>query len=163
MPEEVEKGETDIGLVRLPIKIPATLNLQIIKKEALYVAMPDTHPLANKESLTIFDIATDPIITTPRSASPHYYEAVMSVFHREKITPNIRQEAIEQFTIAGLVASGLGVALVPEIMRHIKFPGVLHIPLENTKGLIGLGAISRKEPNILVDNFLKLYEQKISD
>lgn len=162
MPDEVEKGETDIGLVRLPIKIPDTLDLKVIKKEALYVAMPVSHKLSKHKTLSVFDIAEEPLITTPRSASPYYYEAVMSVFRRENIAPNVRQEAIEQFTIAGLVASGLGIALVPEVMRHIKFPGVIHIPLKNTKGLIGLGAITRKEPNVLVSNFLELFDKEIS-
>ena len=160
MPDEVKNGETDIGLVRLPIKTPPYLKLHVIKKEALCVALPANHEMANRKSLKIEDIAHEPLITTPRSASPYYYQAVMSVYHDKGLTPDVRQEAIEQFTIAGLVASGLGIALVPEIMANIKFPGVVHIPLCNTKGLIGLGAVIRKEPNILIDNFLELFNEE---
>ena len=59
-------------------------------------------------------------------------------------------------TIAGLVASNMGLGIVPECMKNIKVPNVIHRPLVGTKNRTGFALITREEPDLLVEQFIDL-------
>ena len=54
--------------------------------------------------------------------------------------PRVIQEATEYQTIESLVASGLGVALVPASVCSLKRPGVSFVPLASRAAFVELVA-----------------------
>jgi DNA-binding transcriptional LysR family regulator len=62
-------------------------------------------------------------------------------------TPHIRQEVAETSSLVALVAAGLGVALAPASVRHLRINGVTHRPLRGPAQVtVMLAAAYRKGP-----------------
>jgi LysR family cys regulon transcriptional activator len=77
------------------------------------LVLPKEHPLANKERISLEDIAAEPIITyhpsfTGRTRIDH-------AFAQKKLTPRIALEAIDSDVIKTYVRLGLGVGIVAEM------------------------------------------------
>jgi LysR family cys regulon transcriptional activator len=75
--------------------------------------LPQGHPLADKERISLEDLANEPIITyhpsfTGRTRIDH-------AFAQKKLTPRIALEAIDSDVIKTYVRLGLGVGLVAEM------------------------------------------------
>lgn len=156
IPAQLMKRDIDIGILRLPESAPDTLEMKTVWKESWFAALPDKHILSKKSEIRIEDLADQRIIFYPRSNTPIGYDDVMSLFTDKGIHPHIYQEATEQMTIAGLVASGMGIGIVPECMANIKIPGVRHRPIAHTKNRTGFAFVFRKENDLLVKNFCSL-------
>ena len=77
------------------------------------LVLPKEHPLANKERVSLEDLALEPIITyhpsfTGRTRIDH-------AFAQKKLTPRIALEAIDSDVIKTYVRLGLGVGIVAEM------------------------------------------------
>lgn len=154
--EGILKKQYDIGIVRLPMTMPLGLSVHKMLPESWFVAINENHPYSKKERVTVKELEGEDLVFYPLWNGPDGYEDVMSLFRNNGFEPNIVQEAPEQMTIAGLVASGVGIGIVPQCMSHIKVERVVHRKLVGTKGRTRFALISRDEDDLLVDQFLKL-------
>ena len=66
-----------------------------------------------------------------------YYDAVIASCQRAGFSPRIVQEGNSVQILLALVAAGLGVAMVPASLRHLKHPGVIYreLPPSDTQDL----------------------------
>jgi DNA-binding transcriptional LysR family regulator len=101
----------DLGLLRLPVK-DATLAWRTVAREPLMVVLPITHPLATQARVPLRALAGEPFILYPRADSPAIRDTIIALCHQAGFSPNIVQETGEMQTIVGLVAGGIGIALV---------------------------------------------------
>ena len=53
----------------------------------------------------------------PEQEGPGLYRSIIEACEKEGFMPEVVQRAVQMETIVGLVASGLGVSLVPEFMQ----------------------------------------------
>lgn len=109
----VEAGELDLGLVRLPTSRPSELRFQQVEEDHFCLAMPKGHSLARKSVITLPMLEGIAFIGYVPSSVGGLHAAVSNVLQRAGVAPKITQEAVQVQTVLGLVASGLGVALVP--------------------------------------------------
>lgn len=156
IPQQLQDRDIDIGILRLPEHLPSILTVTEISRESWCIAIPEKHALAAQQSVSIKDLSGAPLIFYPRWNSPGGYDDVMAMLRDGGIEPQIYQEATEQMTIAGLVAAGMGVGIVPECMAKIKVPGVTHRSIKKTKGKTGFAFVTRPEKDLLVENFLMI-------
>lgn len=154
IPQRLIDKDIDIGLVRVPEYIPDTLMVKDMTKECWCVALPEHHELTKNGAVTIKDLADIRLIFYPRWNNPGGYDDVMNLFREKDVEPRIYQEAPEQMTIAGLVASGVGVGIVPECMATIKIPGVIHRPIKGTKNRTGFAVVTCMDDDLLIQNYL---------
>ncbi len=124
-------------------------------RESWCAALPEGHGLAKQDAVSLKELAAERLIFYARWNSPAGYDDVIEMFKEKNVTPLIYQEATEQMTIAGLVASGMGIGIVPECMSRIKIPGVVHRKIKNTKNRTGFIFLSRKEKDVFVENFFQ--------
>lgn len=110
---QVEAGELDLGLVRLPTSRPSELRFHQVEDDHFYLALPRRHPLLQSPEIILADLNGLDFIGYTPSPVGGLHAAVSSVLQRAGIAPRITQEAVQVQTVLGLVASGLGVALVP--------------------------------------------------
>jgi DNA-binding transcriptional LysR family regulator len=85
--------------------------------DPLYLALPHAHPLAGKERLRLADLAGEAWVQTSRS-SPCARHVVRSC-HAAGFEPNVTFESDDYQTVQGLVAAGVGVALIPELALSV--------------------------------------------
>ena len=128
--KKISQKEIDIGIERIPIDLPNDVQMEIMVKEGWFAAIHKNHPFSKKKSIKVTNLKNEPLIFYPRWNSPASYDDVIHIFAKKNITPNIVQEATEQMTIAAMVASDIGIGIVPESMKKVKVDNVVHVPIE---------------------------------
>ena len=84
--------------------------------EKLHVLVPSAHPLANQKSIDIIDLANVPIVSFKKGYGLR--TLLEQFFEKHNIKPIFAFEGDDVHTIAGLVSSGLGVGIVPDIQYY---------------------------------------------
>lgn len=81
--------------------------------EELIAIVPNNHPLAVAESVTLPSLLKEPLISYTRNCGTRY--CLDELFERFHLTPHILQEAENEKMIAAAVSSGLGVGIIPRV------------------------------------------------
>lgn len=102
------------------------LRYTAISREPLMAALPPGHRLVPQRSVDVADLADEPFVLVGAHAGQGLRETVVEQCRRGGFVPRAVQEAVLVQTIAGLVASGVGVALVPASVRHLQRAGVTY-------------------------------------
>ena len=113
-------GELDLALLfefagETPLQEDAT-RVELLE-DPMYLALPGEHPLAGKEKLRLEDLREEAWVQTSRS-SPCARHVVRSC-HAAGFEPNVSFESDDYQTVQGLVAAGVGVALIPELALSV--------------------------------------------
>jgi DNA-binding transcriptional LysR family regulator len=127
--EAVEAGEIDVGIVRGPVW-NAGLAGTLIATESLLLALPAEHRLAHEDAVRLTDLRDEGFITYPADRGAGLYEETLRLCHDAGFDPTIVQEANEITTIIGMVAAGLGVAIVPSPVTAVAPGGVVYRPTD---------------------------------
>jgi len=127
--EAVEAGAIDVGIVGGPVWNPALAGRRIAA-ESLLVALPAEHRLAGAQTVRLADLREDGFVTYPADRGAGLYEETLRLCHEAGFAPAIVQEANEIYTICGMVAAGLGVALVPSSVGAITPGGIVYRPTD---------------------------------
>ncbi|MGG0775356.1 LysR family transcriptional regulator [Bacillus rugosus] len=110
--ERLKSGDLDLCLLA---SIKPEKPIQWIKlwSEELFVFVPNDHPLANRESITLSEIAGERFILLKKGYALRM--TVDELFEKANIQPNIMFEGEEAATAAGFVAAGLGISILPDL------------------------------------------------
>src|SRR5258708_21795526 len=100
----------DLALLTLPIDDPAFTSVPVLREELMLV-MPTGHPLSNKESVGVEALVGQPFIIFEQGSNTR--RTLDEFFVREQIKPNIVAETENIEIIKSMVASGLGISIVP--------------------------------------------------
>lgn len=119
----LEAGKLDVALTRPPRK-PTDCAFEVLRVERPIVVLNENHPLAQREHLTMLDLVGEPFIVPSKRISPFAYDLVMSYFESVGSVPNVIIEATEKPAMMSAVAAGLGIALAPDWVARLQFPGV---------------------------------------
>jgi DNA-binding transcriptional LysR family regulator len=125
----LQSGELDLGLSILP-SLAAGLTMRPVFREPVIAAVPASHRLAGRRRTALRSLAHEPFIQFPRELAPGLYDLAIAACQKAGFTPHLAQEAIQMQTILGLVAAGLGVALVPHCMSKLQRSDVRYLALD---------------------------------
>jgi DNA-binding transcriptional LysR family regulator len=123
-------GRLDLAFLRPPENPDKRLEFLFLLHEKAVVAVSDRHPLASKKSVTIADLAEEPLIVPERRSRPHSHDLTMKLFAEAGLQARIVQLANEKQTIVNLVAAELGVAIVPRWTSRMAARGICYVPLD---------------------------------
>jgi DNA-binding transcriptional LysR family regulator len=121
----IAREAIDIGLIR-PFNLPKEVEAAPIFEESFIVALPATHPLAGRGALTLLELAEQPFVMFSEHESPMFHSATVAMCERSGFRPRTAQEATHVHTVLGLVASGFGIAIVPDIVRRLSMANVAY-------------------------------------
>lgn len=79
-------------------------------KEKLMAVLPPEHPLAAKDSLELSELAEEPFIQLGEGER----SVVLEAFSKKKLTPDIRYNVMDDYTILAMVREGLGISMIYE-------------------------------------------------
>jgi len=119
----LESGKLDLVLSRPPRK-PTDCAFEILRVERPIVVLNEQHPLAAREHLTMLDLVGEPFVVPSKRIRPYAYDLVMAYFESVGAVPNVVIEATEKPAMMSAVAAGLGMALAPDWVSRLSFPGV---------------------------------------
>lgn len=152
----LREGRIDVGFLRPPVE-EDLFNFEIIFEEALVVALPEAHGLANQSSVSLRSLSNDPFILFPRTLAPGLYDQIITLCQQADFSPIVAQEAIQMQTIVSLVAAEMGVAIVPESLQHLQRTGVVYKPIQQSTTLVAIAMIWRQnDTSPTVQRFLEV-------
>lgn len=131
---------------------------EAVVREKMLIAAPSTHPLTAKPSVSLRDLANEPLIFYPRTSGPGgFSNYLLRLFHNLNIEPKIVQTVDDVVAAVSFVSSGLGITLGVESARNLRLPGVTYLPLlEGETSAFDLSIIYRAaEHSQLLDAFLE--------
>jgi DNA-binding transcriptional LysR family regulator len=124
---ELGERTLDVGVLRwMDVSAPKGISIVEWYRTPLVAALPKDHPRAAAISLTLNDLKNEPFIMYPRQAGTGIYWHVLDLCTAAGFRPRVVKEVIESSTIVGLVAAGVGIAIVPADMNCIHFAGVVY-------------------------------------
>jgi DNA-binding transcriptional LysR family regulator len=113
-------GELDLALLfEFPGEtlLPDGVTRVELLEDPMYLALPRRHPLAGKGRLRLQDLARDAWVQT--SLSSPCARHVVRCCHAAGFEPSVSFESDDYQTVQGLVAAGVGVALIPELALSV--------------------------------------------
>jgi len=127
--EALKTGRIDVGFGRVRLDDPS-IKREILREERLVVAIPAEHELAGGEGpLTLRDVAARTLLVYPRTPRPSYADQVLSLLRDLALEPASVLEVQEMQTALGLVASGMGLCVVPASVHRLRPDEVVYRPL----------------------------------
>ena len=119
-PEELiprlRDGEFDLGLI---FEFEGTgalgpgLRSSPLFQDPMQLALPKGHRLAGKDRITLDDLAEDAWVQTSEASACARH--VVRICRAAGFEPRVSFESDDYLTVQGLVAAGVGVALIPEL------------------------------------------------
>lgn len=110
IPEWVRTGEVDFGFVN-PDAIPG-VKTRFIKTGELRAVLPVNHTLAEKEYVTLAELAKEPFLLLEEGA----LSEPLAAFKESGLEPDVRLCVHDDYSILSMIESGLGVSILPELV-----------------------------------------------
>ncbi|MGL4728874.1 MAG: LysR family transcriptional regulator [Bosea sp. (in: a-proteobacteria)] len=123
----LEAGKIDLALTRPPRKSMCgeDCDFEVLRVERPLVLLPAGHRLADAPEVNMRDLADEQIILPSKRIRPYAYDLVLAYFDSIDAVPRIAMEATEKPAILSAVAAELGVALAPDWLARLSYPGVV--------------------------------------
>ena len=109
--EAVERGELDLAFAMPPLPSGPFDSVELLRDDWLAVVAADS-ALAARRTITLAELAEQPLIGSRTCRSREQLDAA---FHTRGVTPSFAFESDENSMVHGVVASGVGVALLPRL------------------------------------------------
>lgn len=106
------EGQADCGFLRLPSR-PEWESI-FLEQDRLVVILPENHPLSDCQSFPINKLAEEPFILLEEGTE----NEITKIFEENHIHPKVRFTARDDYAIASMVESGLGISILPELVLH---------------------------------------------
>ncbi len=146
--------DLDLAFVRPPFPTHPDVVCEHLANEAMVAALPMAHPMAGQTDLRLEDLAGERFILYPRAIRPGLSDEIVEACRGAGFEPKVVQEAPQLSSTINLVATGMGVSIVPEGMRHVRprdvhYAAVLGLSVQARLAL----AARAKNPSRLAENF----------
>lgn len=102
------RAEIDFAIT-YDLDIPNDINFDGLVSLPPYVILAKDHPLAHQKSISLPDIADDPMVLLDLPLSRDYF---LGIFSRLGLTPNIAERSTDLAVTRSLVANGFGYSLI---------------------------------------------------
>lgn len=111
--DDVLERKVDVGIVRSPLSSQSSCQIIQVEDDQLVAILPPSHRLSARKNIDLNDLSQDAFVMYSYSQAPSLHAVVSFACQNTGFAPRISQEAIQLQTIASLVRSGFGVALIP--------------------------------------------------
>lgn len=129
---ELLSGELDIGFVSVVTEHIAGLETVVVERASAMAVVPASWDLAQRESITLHELAEQPFILPPQRYAP-YFSETLAMFKHIGVMPQVIQEATQMNTTMSLAGAGLGCSIVTTSAalaapRTVKFLRIKDMP-----------------------------------
>lgn len=141
---KIADGNLDIAFIRPPAPIPEGVATNVILREPLMAALPQTHPFAFARQVDLKSLSQETFITPRQPPDVGFHYNTIEACNEAGFQPTISPEGRDYTTIACMVSIGLGIALVPRSLDCLRLPGVHYVPLSSSTTTSDLAIAYRK-------------------
>ncbi|SEI79938.1 DNA-binding transcriptional regulator, LysR family [Azotobacter beijerinckii] len=161
--EAVHEGRLQVGMLRPLAPLPEELVVLELFAEPLVAVLPVDHPLAGgrEVGVRLAALGEEPFVFFPRTFGTGLYDQLLGLARAAGFSPRIVQEASEAMTLIGLVATGLGVTVLPASFSRMRIDGVVCRTLLDPGASTAVWLVRRRdEASPLVRRFAELIERE---
>lgn len=151
------KGKLQAALLVRPTKAMLRgLQFSELARYEWRVAVAPKDALARQRSVTLAQLARQPLVAYSRKDYPEYHELLAAMFAEVKLKPRIVEEHDNVTSLITAVEIGPGVALAPESLSCFAGPRLKLIPVAPPPAALVVGVVwQSKEVTNLTERFLK--------
>jgi DNA-binding transcriptional LysR family regulator len=130
-------------LVRPTRRMLRGLRFEELARDAICVAVAPKHPFARHRSVTVHQIAPEPLIVFSREDYPDYHEMLDNVFAGTKFKLRIAEEHDSGTSLIAAIEAGAGVAVCAESLTCTAGLRLKVIPIKPAPAPLIIGAAWR--------------------
>lgn len=157
--QSLHTHQIDCGFLHMQGINDSAINSIPVLQEPLVIALPENHPLAIPTQIPLQALALESFILPPHHMGQDFYSQVLNLCQQAGFNPIVVQQARWLQTVLGLVAGGVGVALVPASMQNLQRSGVVYKAVEGETFQIEMVvAWRRDDTSPVLEEFLKVVE-----
>jgi len=128
----LRRGQLDVAIVQDwaddVLTVPEGLSRLDLLDDPFDVALPVDHPLADRDSVAVKELAGDDWISWSTGQICHDW--LVRTLRKDGAEPRVMHTASEHSTQLALVAASLGVAVIPRLGREPAPPSVRFVPID---------------------------------
>lgn len=154
--DKLERAELDVAL-SYDLLIPDGIDFLPLARLPPHVLVGECHPLARHSSISLQELAGEPLILLDLPISREYF---LGIFAKEGVEPTIMTRSAHQDVIRTMVANGYGYTLANVRPRsQIAMDGrpVVRVPLRGDHKPMVIGVVSLKQAR--KSRLLEMFEQ----
>src|SRR6266478_3659447 len=122
----VEAGELDVALASTCQRSP-TLRVQLLGSEPLLALVPESHALSKQTVVSFDDLKSQRFLLLHEMHC--LSQQVHHLLESRRLHPEVALAGSQLSTIANMVAAGIGLSIVPQMMvKHHATPGCVSLP-----------------------------------
>jgi len=154
------EGKLDLGFVGLhePIAVRG-LEFRKIASYKTVAALPEANSLAEKTTIELRDLAPMFFIGMSETSYPGYRAWLTRACALADFVPKVLQDVDLERTMIHAVASGLGVALVPEQLKKLEHENVVFRPVNPNVATEGCVAWKNENAPAALQGYVQIVEE----
>lgn len=110
----VERGDIEFAIITLPSRLPSNLVSEIAWRDELQIVVGLDHPLRNRKSPTVTNLAEYPSVLPTIETETH--QIILREFERQGLQVNVPITTNNLQTLKMLAVAGFGWSLLPQTM-----------------------------------------------
>jgi DNA-binding transcriptional LysR family regulator len=139
---QLRASKLDAAFIALPTNTEG-LDVMELDRLPMMVAMQSSHSLTKRKVVRLADLAREPIFWFERARQPAFYDHCQRIFASHGFAPAKLREPSDHHVLLGDVASGRGMALLPQSFAGLKRSGVVYRKLAEGEELaVGIGLVT---------------------
>jgi DNA-binding transcriptional LysR family regulator len=159
--EALRTGDLDLALLLdselTPLELPAEIEAVPVLDDPLLVALPYSHPLAGRSAVALTDLRDEEWMVCGVDGTCPDSNVVLRACRDAGFLPKIGFDSDDYAAVQGMVASGMGVALIPSLALVGARSDIAIKPLRDATPArrIRVG-VARDRPSALADALLQI-------
>ncbi|ASC70553.1 LysR family transcriptional regulator [Halomicronema hongdechloris C2206] len=131
--EKLEQGDVDVTLTALADRDDPQLSTALFQQKLL-LALPLTHPLAQRASIRLTELDGQPFIDR---VNCEFHEQECQILAAADVQPNIIYRASHEEWVIALIQAGLGVSIMPhwQGLSRIAYLPIADVDFQRTVGM----------------------------
>ena len=138
--QKLSAGTIDLALLALPVPGHELVSIEILR-EPLFAAFPGNHRLAHRKSIELAEFREEPFLLLKEGHC--FRENTLAACRRSRVVPNVVFESGQFATILAMVASGMGVSVVPAMAAQTT-EGCSFVRIADDRSFRSIGMVRTK-------------------
>jgi DNA-binding transcriptional LysR family regulator len=164
MPDSLDAlrtGDLDLSViidaVKTPLELPGDVEVADLFDDPFLATLPYSHPLAGRGAIALADLREEEWMVTGVGNSCPDTTIVLDACREAGFTPQASFSSDDYAAIQGMVASGMGVAIIPSLALGNARDDIAIRPLRGTSPMRRVrAAVAADRPSALADALLEI-------
>lgn len=153
------QGRLDVAFIRVDRLDPPLKSIAVMH-DRFIAALHHKHQLARRKVIPIKLLTNEPLVIYSRQISPRPYNSIVAACLKSGFNPNVMYQSSSIQSQIGFVACGLGIALVPALVKHWRVPGVVYRELGANIKTADVSLVwNSSDPTEQVDNLIQVAQR----